>query len=130
MNPVLVLLCWCLLVSDIMAAKPEDPFERAIMAMRSPSLPAVAHVQGEFLKAFLAAYQEFAATRDPEGKQRNLEQFTVRFDLKSDRTLVTFLALLKPGQRPSLDTLSGLPVDVTYEVNRQDQRILRWYYNR
>jgi hypothetical protein len=113
-----------------MAAEPEDLFEGATTAMRSPSLPAVAHIQGEFLKAFLAAYQEFTATRDPEGKQRKLEEFTVHFDLKSDRILVTFLALLKPGQRPSLHTLSGLPVDVTYEVSRQDQRILNWNYNR
>lgn len=113
-----------------MAAEPEDLFEGATMAMRSPSLPIGADIQGEFLKAFFAAYQEFTATRDPEGKQRKLEEFTVHFDLKSDRILVTFFALLKPGQRPSLQTLSGLPVDVTYHVSRQDQRILSWNYNR
>lgn len=94
---------------------PDDPLET----------PAQFSLEGEYMKAFLAAHAAMQAeSLIPEEKKR-VENYVVDFRQSGDNYLVLFRAKRKPHEGELEGGESELGKDVIYTVSKADYRVVK-----
>src|SRR5437764_4693125 len=90
----------------------------------NPLPPVESSVSGEYIKAFLTAYEAFKEEQGIPAEKRKLENYTVEFRHKGDSILVLFFAKRLPSEQGLVGGESQLGRDVLYSVSNQDYRLL------
>lgn len=107
-----------------------DVFAQARAAVLDRTRLLTGETSGENLRAFLAAYSHYVSTADPEGKERKLEDVTVRFERDEKCILVTFSPVLKVNEKYRDDIEACLPVPITCYISQKDYSLQHWNYNK
>jgi len=91
-------------------------------------LPVVEKISGEYMKAFLAAYEAFMADPlIPDGK-RGIENYSVEFRQRGDLYYILFFAKRKPSERELSGGESELGKDVIFTIRKTDYQIVERFF--
>ena len=97
------------------ATKPEgDPLE----------IPVEIKLNGEYLKAFLAAYSSFKDDPLIPDQKKQIENYQIEFRQRGDFYFVLFFAKRKPTERELEGGESELGKDVMYTISKADFKIV------
>ncbi len=81
-------------------------------------------VQGDYMKAFLVAYEAFRYDTEIPPQKRNIENYILRFSDDKNNYFVVFVAKRKPEERDLAGGESKLGKDVRYTVTKSDFRMV------
>lgn len=81
-------------------------------------------VQGDYMKAFLIAYEAFRDDIEIPPQKRHIENYILRFSDDKNNYFVVFVAKRKPAERDLAGGESKLGKDVRYTVAKSDFRIV------
>ncbi len=86
-------------------------------------LPVEVKVSGEYMKAFLVAYEAFKTDPLIPEEKRRIENYSIEFRQRGDAYFILFLAKRKPSERELEGGESELGKDVMYVIKKQDYKI-------
>lgn len=88
-------------------------------------------IEGQYLKAFLSAYQVFIADKEIPPDKRKIENYLISFSEKSKQLEVTFIAKRTPEEiRTTVGGSSNLGKDVTYFLDKNEYKIVSQEYSK
>jgi hypothetical protein len=87
-------------------------------------IPIEIKVNGEYLKAFLAAYASFKDDPLIPEQKKQIENYQIEFRQKGDLYFVLFLAKRKPSEQELAGGESELGKDVMYTVSKKDFKVV------
>lgn len=94
-----------------------------------PTAPAESSVSGEYMQAFLVAYNAFKDDPLIPDQKRKVENYEISFRQDSEAYFIFFGAKRLPSERNLLGGESELGKDVTYAVRKKDYKIIaRQFY--
>ena len=89
------------------------------------NLPVDGKISGNYMKAFLTAYDAFKAdSLIPEDKKR-IENYRIEFRQHGDVYFILFFAKRKPNERGLEGGESELGKDVMYSIRKTDYQIIK-----
>lgn len=86
-------------------------------------LPVDSTVSGEYMKAFLVAYEAFKTDPLIPEEKRRIENYGIEFRQRGDVYFVLFFAKRKPSERELDGGESELGKDVMYVIGKKDYKI-------
>ncbi len=82
-------------------------------------------IPGEYLKAFISAYEAFTRDTDIKDYKKNIENYKIVFERYNKVYKITFYANRKPYEQGNLEGGgSELGTDVTYTVSRKTYQLV------
>jgi len=86
-------------------------------------LPVEGKVSGEYMKAFLVAYEAFKTDPLIPEEKRRIENYSIEFRQRGDVYFIHFFAKRKPSERELEGGESELGKDVMFVIKKQDYKI-------
>lgn len=88
------------------------------------SLQTVDKVSGEYMKAFLVAYDAFKEDAEIPDEKKRMENYNIEFSQEGKYYSVFFYAKRKPSERDLKGGQSELGRDVTYTISKENYKLL------
>src|SRR5262249_52473701 len=89
-----------------------------------PSTPPESAVSGDYMNAFMVAYNAFVSEQRIPNKKRLIENYTIAFRQDGRAYYIFFVPKLPPGSKGMVGGENELGVSVTYAINKGDYSII------
>lgn len=88
-----------------------------------PENPAEITVPGEYMRAFLVAYDQFRIDPEISARKKIIENYTVEFSQDEQSYVVYLIPRLTAGERPLSGGETTLGKEVSYTIRKKDYKI-------